>query len=149
MKTKPLFFALRNASATRNAIESESTSKLPKTRICFFSLISISPLENAVFIELARVCRKRGGKIHFWRTKQKTEVDFVIELGRELIPIEVKYNMSGTALSPGMIGFIKKFEPKKAIVATLIKPESVIRGAPAPVSIAYPYELGDIFARNV
>lgn len=106
-------------------------------------------LENAVFIELARVCRKRGGKIHFWRTKQKTEVDFVIELGAELIPIEVKYNMSDTALSPGMIGFIKKFEPKKAIVATLIKPESVIRGAPAPVSIAYPYELGAIFARNI
>jgi len=31
-----------------------------------------------------------GSKLHFWRTKNNKEIDFIIEKGTELIPIEVK-----------------------------------------------------------
>lgn len=31
-----------------------------------------------------------GSKLYFWRTKNNKEIDFIIEKGTELIPIEVK-----------------------------------------------------------
>lgn len=30
-------------------------------------------------------------EVHFWRTKDKAEVDFIIDLRRKVVPLEVKY----------------------------------------------------------
>jgi len=46
-------------------------------------------LENFVFCELSKKV-DFGSKLHFWRTKSNKEIDFIIEKGTELIPIEVK-----------------------------------------------------------
>lgn len=43
-------------------------------------------LENFIFNELSRDFEK----INYWRTTGKAEVDFVINTGEELVPVEVK-----------------------------------------------------------
>ena len=64
--------------------------------------------ENFVFSQLAR----SEGKVNFWRSKSKAEVDFVLEKNSEAIPIEVKYSKTA---SPGksFFSFVEKFSPKK------------------------------------
>ena len=68
-------------------------------------------VENFVASELI----KRGEKLLFWRTKSGGEVDFVIQKGKDAIPIEVK---SGVVKGPGksLISFLRKYEPSKAYV---------------------------------
>ncbi len=48
--------------------------------------------ETAVFSEILKSLTHRGidGRIWFWRTSTGREVDFVVETGRGLVPIEVK-----------------------------------------------------------
>lgn len=74
--------------------------------------------ENAVFIELERLKQRQGGGVHFWRTKQKTEVDFVFERGNVLVPIEAKYAGSHRGVPRGLQSFIHAFNPSLALIAT-------------------------------
>jgi hypothetical protein len=57
--------------------------------------------------------------IHFWRTKDKAEVDFVLVTGGDAIPIEVKtgINKVGT-VSRSMRSFIRQYTPREAYVIT-------------------------------
>ena len=49
-------------------------------------------LETSIFSELV----KRIGKenINYWRNKNANEIDFIINIGGEITPIEVKSNFS-------------------------------------------------------
>ena len=38
-------------------------------------------------------------RVHFWRTTDKAEVDFVVNSGDEVVPIEVKYTALSSAQS--------------------------------------------------
>lgn len=98
-------------------------------------------LENAVFIELERLCRQRGGALHFWRTKQKTEVDFVREHNQECMPYEVKYTASAS-IHRGLRSFIQTFFPKKAYMVTLTEhlPERKYVDSVA-VQYVYPFRI--------
>lgn len=80
-------------------------------------------LENAVFSEISFLLRKKVGGFHFWRTKQKTEVDFVIEKSGKLLPIEVKWNVKDNSLSSGLRNFINKFSPKKVVIVNVVGKE--------------------------
>ena len=71
-------------------------------------------VENFVFCELKR---KNLGKINFWRTKSKAEVDFVFKKQDEIVPIEVKYS-SSVSIGKSFYSFIEKFSPKKGYVLT-------------------------------
>ena len=53
-------------------------------------------METAVLSEITRTLTHRGEapRVHFWRTRAGTEVDFVIEAGGKHAPVEVK--VSGT-----------------------------------------------------
>ncbi len=53
----------------------------------------------------------------YWRTKSKAEVDFVIEKGAGIIPVEIKYS-SKKIVGKSLHSFIEKFNPPKAIVLT-------------------------------
>ncbi len=66
-------------------------------------------LETAVLSEIVKTLTHRGvvPQIYFWRTMAGTEVDFVIEHARQLIPIEVK--LSATP-RPAMAASIKTFQ---------------------------------------
>ena len=102
-----------------------STEIRKRRKICFFdtglrnSLLSnFTPLssrtdkgkllENHIFIQL------RGlGKIRYWRTKGKAEVDFILIRNDELIPVEVK---SFGNIKRGFISFLKEYKPRRAVV---------------------------------
>ena len=69
-------------------------------------------LENFIFNELRL---NFGEKINYWRTTSKAEVDFVIQMGTEIIPIEVK---NQAKLKRGFFSFLKAYKPKRALVFT-------------------------------
>ena len=66
-------------------------------------------LETAVLSEIVRTLSHRGlePRVFFWRTTAGTEVDFVVESGGTLIPIEVK--LSATP-RPAMGSAIRQFQ---------------------------------------
>lgn len=75
-------------------------------------------VENAVFIHLHERGRQTGS-LHFWRKKSGPEVDFVIERGEHVLPIEVKYqNFTSPDVPRGLRSFIHTFHPAKAVVLT-------------------------------
>ncbi len=53
----------------------------------------------------------------FWRDKYKDEVDIVLQKGKELIPIEVKYR-NQPKQNKGMEKFLKKYKCKEAFIIT-------------------------------
>lgn len=64
--------------------------------------------------------RFTGAEIHFWRTKDKAEVDFVIDFGKEVIPIETKYKkLKEPLVERSLRSFIDKYHPKEAWVINL------------------------------
>lgn len=65
-------------------------------------------LETAVLSEIVRTLSHQGmePRVHFWRTVAGTEVDFVVETGATLIPIEVK--LSATP-RPSMASAVRTF----------------------------------------
>jgi predicted AAA+ superfamily ATPase len=54
--------------------------------------MSGSIMETIVFLEILKTHYHRGmdPRIYFWRTVAGTEVDFIVDIGNKLIPIEVK-----------------------------------------------------------
>jgi len=76
--------------------------------------------QNYVFNLLHNLVRHTGADIHFWRTKDGAEVDFVIIRGEKRIPIEVKFkNMKKPKIQKGLRSFIDKYNPEKALVVNL------------------------------
>lgn len=73
--------------------------------------------QNLVYIILREKLRWSSAKIHYWRTKSKTEIDFVINTGKNIIPIEVKYkDMSKPAIPRSLNGFIEKYNPPYCLI---------------------------------
>lgn len=60
------------------------------------------------------------GDIHFWRTKDRAEVDFVIDLGQGILPVEVKFKeMKRPQFGRSLRSFINKYQPELAWVINL------------------------------
>lgn len=73
--------------------------------------------QNLVYLVLREKLRWSGARIHFWRTTSKTEIDFVINTGSRLIPVEVKYReLAKPALPRAMDGFTAKYSPTFCLV---------------------------------
>jgi len=70
-------------------------------------------IENFILNELYQY-----GKINFWRTKNKAEVDFIFE-GKEIIPTEVKFsNIKRDILTRSLYYFIRNYNSRFSIVVT-------------------------------
>ena len=55
--------------------------------------------------------------LNFWRTTDKAEVDFIINKGSEVIPVEVKYSpVNNTTVKRSLRSFIDKYSPGKSFV---------------------------------
>jgi predicted AAA+ superfamily ATPase len=55
--------------------------------------------------------------IHYWRTKDKAEVDFVIRRGDTVIPLEVKCrDMKKTEIRRSLRGFLERYHPEHGCV---------------------------------
>jgi len=82
-----------------------------------FQPLSLRPdggalFENFVFSELMK------GELNskHWRTKSKAEVDLVLEINSEVIPVEIKSNISKPTLQKSLISFINKYNPEIAFI---------------------------------
>jgi len=59
-------------------------------------------------------------KIHFWRTKNKAEIDFILETPDGPLPLETKYaHLKEVKLTRGLQSFLKKYQPKQAFIVNL------------------------------
>ncbi len=75
--------------------------------------------ENFIYLALKEKIDYAGGDFvpRFWRTKDKAEVDFVVDLGGSIIPIEAKYKeFKKPEIGRPMRSFIKKYNPRKAFI---------------------------------
>lgn len=76
--------------------------------------------ENVVFNILRTQLDRTPAQIHFWRTRDQAEVDFVLEIGLEVIPLETKYTkIRKTKLTRSFRNFLAKYKPKKGYVVHL------------------------------
>ena len=99
--------------------------------------------ENFIFNELW----KAGfADIHFWRTKDDAEVDFVVRKKGSLFPIEVK---SGSfppgRLSQSFHSFLQKYKPRQAFVVNT-EYQGVEEIDKSKIHFVFPYELTERIA---
>jgi predicted AAA+ superfamily ATPase len=71
--------------------------------------------ENYVLNELIKL----GFIPKYWRTKTKTEVDFVVESENNIIPVEVKTRAEVGKIEKSLRAFIHFYKPDKAIIVSL------------------------------
>ena len=75
--------------------------------------------QNVVYHILKKSFQFSAAQIHFWRTKDGSEVDFLIDDGSKIIPIEVKYSeFKKSTIERSLRSFIEKYHPKTALVIT-------------------------------
>lgn len=68
--------------------------------------------ENFVANILKEQLRWAGAEIHFWRSKDGAEVDFIVVKGNTVIPIEVKYKaLKKLEITKSLRSFITKYRP--------------------------------------
>lgn len=73
--------------------------------------------QNLVYLILREKLRWSGASIHFWRTKSKAEIDFVIDTGGSVLPVEAKYKEPARPSPPRALeGFAKKYRPARCLV---------------------------------
>lgn len=76
--------------------------------------------ENFVFNVLKEKLKFSGAALHFWRTKEKAEVDFILNFGKEILPVEAKYKRFTRPEVPRSLrSFISKYRPRKAFIVNM------------------------------
>lgn len=76
--------------------------------------------ENIIFNILRHTTLTASSNIHFWRTRDNAEVDFVFESGTEILPIEVKYKiMEKLEITRSYRSFLARYTPKNGYVVHL------------------------------
>ena len=91
---------------TISPFSTNPAKELTKAPICYFKDIGLRnyaagefgnisnygfAFQNFIYLQLSELAKHYDFSIHFWRTKDRTEVDFILQKGRQIIPIEVKY----------------------------------------------------------
>ncbi len=73
--------------------------------------------QNLILHLLEERFRYESKSLNFWRSKDHAEVDFIINLGERIIPIEVKYkDLIKPEIEKSLRNFILKYSPQKAYV---------------------------------
>ncbi len=100
-------------------------------------------LENYVFSALSK---KEKSEIHFWRTKDKSEVDFVMQNNNgEFIPLEIKaVNLAKPEITRGLRNFISRYSPKEAFLVNLSY-QGKLNIDKTKVNFILPYEIERLF----
>lgn len=76
--------------------------------------------QNFVYKSLRENIYLSPTTIHFWRSKDKAEVDFVINTGQEAIAVEVKYTkLKSAQTSRSFKSFLKKYKPTRGYIVHL------------------------------
>jgi len=76
--------------------------------------------QNLVFLILSSIRHPGLTTLHFWRTKDKAEVDFIVEKGEALIPVEVKFKaLTDVEMPRSLLSFCERYQPAEAHVVNL------------------------------
>jgi predicted AAA+ superfamily ATPase len=76
--------------------------------------------QTLIYHLLSEKTQRDEGTIHFWRTKDKAEVDFVIDRGDDVLPVEVKCReMKGKEIGRSLRGFISRYNPAEAWIINI------------------------------
>lgn len=76
--------------------------------------------ENFISTVLYERLKTSAKQLHYWRTTDMAEVDFVIASGSQIIPLEVKYkHLKNPDISRSFRSFISKYNPGKAYIINL------------------------------
>ncbi len=76
--------------------------------------------QNLIFLLLRESPETKGASIHYWRTKDRAEVDFVLNMAGSIIPVECKCSeVKSPAITRSLNSFIKKYKPEEAWVINL------------------------------
>ncbi|MDO8515273.1 MAG: ATP-binding protein [bacterium] len=95
-------------------------------------------LENMVFSEIVKAGFK---EINFWRTKDGSEVDFIINTSAGLIPVEIKSSeLSDDNLTRSFSFFLDRYKPKLGYVVNL-KQQSIRKIEDTEVRFVLPFQL--------
>ena len=85
--------------------------------------------QNFVLNVLQEKIRYQSAKVGFWRTKDRAEVDFVVDFGEEPLPIEVKYKrLKKLEITRSLKSFITRYQPRKVFIVNLDLDEEVKLG---------------------
>lgn len=85
--------------------------------------------ENFIHNILKNACQWKNWSVHFWRTTDKAEVDFILNKGSEIIPIEVKFtDFNEPRITKSFRSFLGKYEPPTAYVITQQYEENISIG---------------------
>lgn len=72
-------------------------------------------VENFVCQNL--IYREHTQNVQFWRTKQQAEVDFILSINNQKIPIEVKYQkMNQPNISRSFANYLQKYKPVAGVI---------------------------------
>jgi len=70
-------------------------------------------------VALSEFYQKGDDEIRYWRTAARAEIDFILKIGNEIVPIEVKYSrLRSPELSRGFRSFISQYKPQRALILT-------------------------------
>ncbi len=84
------------------------------------------PFQNLIMLLLEERFGETGSTIHYWRSKDGAEVDFVIDFKKEILPVEVKASfLKKPSISRSLRSFIKKYAPKETWVVNLSLREEI------------------------
>jgi len=76
--------------------------------------------QNFIFLILKEKFTRGLARIHFWRTKEKAEVDFILQGKNGVIPVEVKFkDLKKVQISRSFRSFLKKYKPQTGIIVSL------------------------------
>ena len=76
--------------------------------------------QNMIFTIFLEIFYNRFYSIHYWRTSDRAEVDFVINTGDQILPVEVKFSKLKTnQISRSYRSFIDTYQPQKGYIVNL------------------------------
>jgi predicted AAA+ superfamily ATPase len=85
--------------------------------------------QNFVFNLIREKSSLSSSSLHFWRTGDGAEVDFVVDFVRELIPIEVKWaSLKRATVSRSLRSFFLQYRPVKSYIVNISLKETVTIG---------------------
>ena len=102
--------------------------------------------QNLVFLILSSIRHPGLTTLHFWRTKDKAEVDFIVEKGEALIPVEVKFKaLNDVEMPRSLLSFCERYQPAEAHVVNLALKKTIKVGKTRVHFIPYWELLGKSF----
>lgn len=133
----PFFSNLRSEISKMPKIFFEDTGVANLLKYGFFiEKIEGGLFENAVYCLLRSLLGREP--IKYWRTKQKSEIDFVADLPRQKVPIEAKISYPQKSAA-NLLSFLDRYRGRQAWVISLEKSAFVSKDK--RLKCLYPWEL--------